>query len=122
MKATIRYTFVIISVLLLLTSCVQKTKEQTILFEVDTSHQKDIISLEIRGGLTPLSWKKGIQLDDADGDGIYTGSVTLDVPYDYVELKFVKNETEYELKGQPNRKVYFDKSGTTTYTTRYDTL
>ena len=107
---------------LLLSSCVQKTKNQVIHISVDTRGASELNSLEVRGGLPPLSWKEGLILTDSDSNGIYTGTVTLDIPYKYVELKFVKNGDIYELEGQPNRQVYFDEDGKTNYEATFNKM
>ena len=78
-------------------SCVQPTKEQVVNFKVDMKDQRQVWSVGVRGSLPPLSWNEDIELKDNDGDSMYTGQVTLDIPYDFVELKFVKNGGDFEL-------------------------
>ena len=96
-------------------SCVQATKKQTVHFEVDARQEADLSSISVRGSLAPLNWNDNFELSDEDQDSIYTGSITFDIPYDYVNIKFVKNAEQFELDNQDNRKLVFDKSQTTTY-------
>lgn len=96
-------------------SCVQATKKQTIHFEVDVRQEADLSSISVRGSLAPLNCNDNFELSDEDQDSIYTGSITFDIPYDYVNIKFVKNAEQFELDNQDNRKLVFDKSQTTTY-------
>ncbi|MEM7660171.1 MAG: hypothetical protein AAF399_28940 [Bacteroidota bacterium] len=55
--------------------------------------------------MPPLSWYEDIPLNDSDGDSIYTGTFTIDIPYPYFECKFVVDGERYELVNQPNRRI-----------------
>ncbi len=101
-------------------ACVQPTKKQEVNFVLNAKAVQDLNSIGVRGGIAPLSWNEDFVLQDADQDSIFTGTVTFDVPFDYVELKFVKNGGQYELDGQDNRKVYFEPSGRTTIKAVFD--
>lgn len=109
-------------VLLLMTSCVQDTKEQIVNFEVDMRGNTNVEIVGVRGSIPPLSWNQDLELKDSNGDSIFTGSVTLHLPYDFVELKFVKNGNQFELDNQPNRRVVFDKDQQTDYKAIFDQL
>ena len=113
-------TVICIFLCAVLTSCVQKTYKQEVRFEVDARHLNEIQSIGVRGGLPPLSWNEDFLLSDPNKDSVFTGTITLDLPYDYVEVKFVKNGSEYELNGLPNRKLYFDPSKVTIFSAQFD--
>lgn len=87
----------------LLQACVQPTRDVSVTFEVDVRNQEDVQQVSVRGGLAPLSWQENAPLSDADGDSIYTGTFTFNIPYDSVPVKFVINENQFELDGKPNR-------------------
>lgn len=106
--------------LIFLTSCVQETKKQTVTFFVDAKGQENLNTISVRGSLPPLSWNQNFELNDADRDSIYTGSIVLDIPYDTIEIKFVKNDEEFELNNEPNRLLRFDSSQNTIYKATFD--
>ena len=106
--------------LVFLTSCVQETKKQTVTFFVDAKGQENLNAISVRGSLPPLSWNQNFELNDADRDSIYTGSIVLDIPYDTIEIKFVKNDEEFELNNEPNRLLRFDSSQNTIYKATFD--
>lgn len=107
---------------LLIASCVQKTKKQQVEFFVDARGVDNMNSISVRGSIPPLSWNQNYELKDADNDSIYTGSVVFDIPYDLVEIKFVKNEEQFELKNQPNRSLRFDDDQNTKYNAKFDVI
>lgn len=111
----LKYQLVFLLMIFSLSACVQKTKKQEVTFYVNAKDVTEITSMNIRGQLPPLSWRKNYELIDTNKDSIYTAKIVFDVPYDFVEFKFVKNTNDYELKDQSNRRVYFDKSGKTEY-------
>jgi hypothetical protein len=79
-----------------------------------------VSSISVRGSLAPLSWNSNFELKDENSDSIYTGTLVFDIPYDYVNIKFVKNENEFELQDQPNRQINFDQSLITYYKAIFD--
>ena len=103
-------------------ACVQKTRKRTINFIVDARHHSSISSVGIRGQYSPLSWRETFPLSDDKKDSVYTGSITFDIPFDYVELKFVANDDEYELQDKPNRIVQLGDKDTITYRAVFDSL
>lgn len=111
----LKHQFLFLLTVLLLSACVQKTKKQEVTFYVDAKEFTAVTSMSVRGQLSPLSWRKNYQLEDVDKDSVYSAKIIFDIPYDFVEFKFVKNTNDFELKDQPNRRVYFDKSGKTEY-------
>lgn len=105
---------------LIISSCVQRTKEQKVDFFVDARDIENVNSIGVRGSKPPLNWNQNFELKDDNNDSIYTGTIVFDIPYDFVELKLVKNEDQFELNNQPNRKLIFDKSGDTEYQVIFD--
>jgi hypothetical protein len=105
---------------LLISSCVQKTKKQKVEFFVDVRDIENVNSIGVRGSTPPLNWNQNFELKDDNNDSIYTGTIIFEIPYDFVELKLVKNEDQFELNNQPNRKLLFDKSGDTKYQVKFD--
>lgn len=103
-----KYCYVVFLVIIC-TSCVQETFKRTVSFSVDMSHESDVLSVGVRGDFDPLVWDEDFLLTDKDNDSIYTGTITFDTPFDFVSIKFVKNNSVFELNGKDNRKVYFDK-------------
>ncbi len=104
----------------LFTACVQKTYKRTIEFSVDYKGNADVKTAAVRGNSQPLNWDENFALADAEGDSVYTGSVVVNTPYDFIEVKFVKNEDVIEMKGKDNRKVILNKNGVTVVTATYN--
>lgn len=111
---------VYIIVVLIFSSCVQATYERKVNFNVDMTGIENIQTVGVRGDFEPLNWENDLVLKDTDGDSIYTGSVVLDTPFDYFEMKLVKNGIEFELNGQNNRRVYLNKEGDTNFNATFD--
>lgn len=119
MKQT-RMVYLVMLFVFPMSACVQATKKQTVHFSVDSSQELNVNTISVRGSVPPLKWNKDFFLHDNDQDSIYTGTIVFDIPYDYVNIKFVKNEGEFELKDQPNRQLVFDKSLTTNYSATFN--
>ena len=119
MKCIIR-SFLIAFFAFTLFSCVQPTNKQIVHFSVDARNELDVSAIGVRGSVPPLNWKSNYELKDDDLDSIYTGTILIEIPYDYMNIKFVKNNDEFELKDQPNRKLIFDKSMTTNYSVSFN--
>jgi hypothetical protein len=107
---------------LFIASCVQETKKQHVEFFVDAKGVENVNSISVRGSLPPLSWNQNYELKDEDNDSIYTGSIVFDIPYDVVEIKFVKNEDQFELNDLPNRNLHFDDNQDTKYKVKFDVM
>ena len=116
----INVTIICLLMFIFFNSCVQNTKKQIVKFYVDTNGIENINSVGVRGQIYPLNWNKNFELNDKNSDKIYEGEITFDIPFDFVELKFVKNQNQFELLDQPNRRVYFDASGNTEFSVRFD--
>ncbi|MEO0898030.1 MAG: hypothetical protein AAFY71_16595 [Bacteroidota bacterium] len=108
--------------LFFLNSCVQPTYKRTVHFSVELKGDTTVESVGVRGDFAPLSWRETLELADEDSNGVYTGSVILDSPYDFFEMKFVKNGEVFELQDQDNRKIVFDQEGATEVKAVFDQL
>jgi putative oxidoreductase len=105
---------------LISTSCVQKTNKQTVVFNLDVKGIKGIKNVGIRGIDKPLSWDYDSEMKIGK-DSIYTASIAYETGYKYTEVKFIING-DFELKGQPNRRIVFDKSGLTINNSEFNKL
>ena len=97
-----------------LTACVQKSYKRTVVFTLDLSGIKDIKSVGIRGNDKPLKWDTDFEMIPIKKDSLYQAVVTGETGYLFTEVKFTVNQ-DFELKGQPNRKVSFAANDTTYY-------
>ena len=110
-----KYPIILISLLLLLlTSCVQKSYTKTVLVTLKVSNMKDIKSVGIRGQGKPLSWDNDYEMKPVVKDSLYTATITAVTAYKFAEIKFTVN-SDFELKDQPNRRVVFSDKDTTYY-------
>jgi hypothetical protein len=118
MKTNALYTALIL--LLVSTSCVQKTHKRTVTFTLNVSKVKNIKSVGIRGWDNPLSWDKDFPLKEIIKDSLYQVTFTGETGRICTEFKFSING-QLELEGNDNRKLYFDtKSDTTKGTYIFD--
>lgn len=99
---------------LLLSSCVQKSYEQTVVVLLDVSALKDVKFVGVRGNDKPFSWDNDAEMQMIKKDSLYKTTVTIKTGYLFTEIKFTVNG-DFELKEKENRRIYFDKSITTTY-------
>ena len=105
----------------ILQSCVQKTKEQTVIFEVDMKAETNVKT--VHAIIDVLSQdSQRIELKDEDLDAIYIGKIVLNIPFDELKTKFVKNGSEVELSDKDSRVVKFRESGKTVYTAVFNEL
>lgn len=105
--------------LLLLNGCVQKTYKKTVVFELDTSNQKNIETVGIRGDDKPLNWDSSTPLTVVKKDTTYTLTASFVTGYRFTEVKFTVND-EFELKGKDNRRINFSAQDTTYYKAVFD--
>lgn len=105
---------------LITTSCVQKTNKQTVVFNLDVKGIKAIKNVGIRGIDKPLSWDNDYEMRIGK-DSIYTANITYETGYKYTEIKFAVNG-DFELKGQPNRRIVFEKSRITNFNAVFNKL
>ncbi len=116
MKNYILYS---LATILLLTSCVQKTKKHTITLFLDVSGMKDIKNVGIRGNDKPFSWDYDTEMEVVKKDSLYKKTYTFETGRLCTELKFTINGN-FEFQDKPNRKVYFNKNGETLYKATFD--
>ena len=87
--------------LLSLTNCLADNYNITL--QLDSRNYTDSIDkVEVFGNQKPLSWDKGIVLQDPDGDGIYSVDLNIKSSKSYMRLKFAING-ELELKNSDRR-------------------
>jgi hypothetical protein len=102
------------TILLVLTSsCVQKTHKRTVIFALDVSKIEDIKTVGIRGWDNPLTWEKDYPMQEIIKDSLYQVTVTGETGRICTEFKFSVNG-QLELEGKENRKLYFDNQNDTT--------
>jgi hypothetical protein len=109
-----KYILYSLATVLLLTSCVQKTKKHSITLILDVSGMKDIKTVGIRGNDKPFSWDYDTEMEVVIKDSLYKKTYTFETGRLCTELKFTINGN-FELQDKPNRKVYFNKNGETLY-------
>ncbi|MBL0882198.1 MAG: hypothetical protein IBJ16_02410 [Chitinophagaceae bacterium] len=104
---------------LLISGCVQKTYQKTVVFELDVSQSKDIKTVGVRGNDKPLSWDNSTPMSAIKKDTTYTVTATFITGYKFTEVKFTVND-EFELKGKDNRRINFSEKDTTYYKAVFD--
>lgn len=114
-------TIIGITVIIVLSSCVQETHLKTVYFKVDMNRQPNVSKMGIRGQFTSTPWKETIYFSDDDGDGIYEGTISQKTAQNSVSFKFVNNDDEFELQCSKNRSITFKyKPETILYETVFD--
>jgi hypothetical protein len=93
---------------LFLASCVQEEHQKTVTVYLDMNGIENVGNVGIRGNFTDPSWQQLVPLTDEDRDGIYTTTLSQKTAVYGIEFKFVNQESEYELKDQPNRELIFE--------------
>lgn len=111
---------VVLCLLVLLTSCVQKSYKRTVIFRLDVKGIKGVKKVGIRGPNAPLSWDHDYEMT-LGKDSIYTATITGETGYLYTEYKCTVND-EFELKDQDNRRVYFGTKDTIVCAIKFNTL
>jgi len=104
----------------LLSSCVQEMRDITINYSIDMTAIDSVQTVGVIGEYEPMNWDTAIPLKDPDGDGIYTGTITIKAAYNYAEFKFKLNNEIIELEGQGNRSVDFTDQREVDYSAVYD--
>lgn len=110
----------IFAISLSISSCVQKSYEQTVVVELDVSAVKNIQTVGIRGQ-NPLSWDTDLPMKEVVKDSLYAVTISGKTGYLFTEIKFTVNG-EFELQNQPNRKIVFDKGRKTIYKATFNQL
>lgn len=115
-----KYSIILTSlVLLAMAGCVQKSYKKTVVVTLSVTNLKDIKSVGIRGQGKPLSWDHDFEMKPLVKDSFYTATITAVTGYKFAEIKFTVNG-EFELKEQPNRRVFFSDKDTTFYDAKFD--
>lgn len=104
---------------LILTSCVQKTYQKTVVFTLDTSEIKNIKTVGIKGNDKPLSWSKSSEMRAIKKDSLYQLTITFETGYTFTEIKFMVNDS-LEFKNKDNRRVNFSTTDTTFYKAKFN--
>lgn len=108
------YLIIIAALLLATTGCVQKAYKKTVVVTLKTAGKQNIQTVGIRGEGKPLSWREDLPMQPVVKDSLYTATVTAVTGYKFAEIKFTI-DGEFELNGQPNRRVVFSEGDTTFY-------
>lgn len=106
---------------LLVASCVQENKKQTVTLYVDVSGIKDIKTVGIRGNDKPFSWDNNIEMEVVKKDSLYKKTFEINTGRLCTEIKFTVNG-DFELKDKENRKIYFSDSKTTIFRAKFDVV
>lgn len=111
---------VLIGLLVVMASCVQKSYKRTVIFKLNVKGIKDIKKVGLRGPNAPLSWDHDYEMK-LGKDSIYTATISGETGYLYTEYKCTIND-EFELKDQDNRRVYFGNKDTVVCAITFNTL
>lgn len=112
MKAIL--SILILFLVLILTSCVQKSYNRVVVVTLDVSKMKGIQSAGIRGNGKPLSWETDYSMQEVVKDSLYKGIFTTKTGYLFAEIKCTVNGN-FELQNEANRRIEFDLQKDTTY-------
>jgi hypothetical protein len=104
---------------LILTSCVQKTYQKTVVFTLDASEIKNIKTVGIKGNDKPLSWSKSSEMKAIKKDSLYQLITTFETGYTFTEIKFMVNDS-LEFENKDNRRVNFSTTDTTFYKAKFN--
>ena len=91
-----------------LSSCVQEEHEKKVTLFVDMNAEENFESLGVRGDFLPNQWRETVLMTDENNDGIYEITFTENTAVHGISFKFVKNNNEFELQDQENRKLIFE--------------
>lgn len=112
--------FLIIVVAFAVTSCVQKTYQRKVIFNLDVKGMKNVYKVGLRGENKPLNWNQDLEMKIGK-DSIYTTTVTFETGYKFAQFKFVVNDN-FEFQDQDNRRIYFKETGATVVNARFNVL
>jgi hypothetical protein len=104
---------------LILTGCVQKTYQKTVVFTLDASEIKNIKTAGIKGNDKPLSWSKSSEMKAIKKDSLYQLTITFETGYSFTEIKFMVNDS-LEFENKDNRRVNFSTTDTTFYKAKFN--
>ncbi len=100
------------------TSCVQKTYQRTVIFNLDVKGINNVYKVGIRGENKPLNWNQDLEMKISK-DSTYTTTVTFETGYKFAQFKFVVNDN-FEFQNQDNRRVYFNENGITVVDAKFN--
>jgi hypothetical protein len=106
--------FLVVSIALGTTACVQKTQKRVVVVTVSLQQAQKAAKVGIRGGGNPLTWENDWELTPTIADSVFTGSFVANTAYNSYEVKFTLNG-EMELNNKPNRVITFATKGDTTF-------
>jgi hypothetical protein len=112
---------IILFTIVILTSCVQKTKKHSVTLLLDVSAMKDVKNVGVRGNDKPFSWDNDTQMEVVKKDSLYKTTFTIETGRICTEIKFTVNGN-FELQDKNNRKVYFNQNGETVYKAKFDLM
>ena len=114
-----KYIYINLFVIVSFCSCVQKSYEQKVVLLLDVSEVQNVKSVGVRGNEKPFSWDFDTEMEVVKKDSLYKKTFTITTGYLFTEIKFTVNG-DFELKEQDNRRVYFNKSGSTVYKAKFN--
>ena len=117
MKTKLAITALLFS--LIMTGCVQKTYQKTVVFSLDASEIKNIKNVGIKGKDKPLSWSNSSEMKIIKKDSLYQLTTTFETGYTFTEIKFIVND-RLEFENQDNRRVNFSTTDTTFYKAKFN--
>lgn len=100
-------------------SCVQPSQQRQVVLYLHLNDSVQVETVGVRGTGEPLSWQHDLVMTELIPNALYKTSFQVVTGYRFGEIKFTRNG-EFELKGQPNRRVYFDDADSTVYHAIYN--
>jgi hypothetical protein len=110
---------IIFSIIILMSSCVQKSYKQVIKFTLTVTNKKDIKTVGVRGEGKPFSWYNDVELIPIIKDSIYAATVETITGYKFAKVKFTV-DGNMELEDKPNRIINFSGNDTTYYNATFN--
>lgn len=102
-----------------LTSCVQKTHQKTVVFRLNTTKMGAIKKVGIKGKDKPFSWDYATEMKTIKKDSLYELTKTFETGYTFTEVKFMVNDS-LEFENEDNRRVDFAANDTTIYKAKFN--
>ncbi|MFN8249484.1 MAG: hypothetical protein U0T68_11080 [Ferruginibacter sp.] len=109
-----KYRIILFSFIILVTGCVQPTRQQIVKVTLHVNNMHDVKTAGIRGDGKPLSWNEDLVMKEIIKDSLYQANFTTNTGFRFFEMKFTING-EFELNDKPNRHVSFSDQDTTFY-------
>ncbi|UMY64885.1 MULTISPECIES: hypothetical protein [unclassified Flavobacterium] len=99
--------FLLVTLGLLVASCVQKATDKTVFVTLTVTGKKNIQSVGIRGDGNPLSWEQDYPMKEVIKDSVYEACLHSRTAFAYSEMKCTV-DGQWELENQPNRKIIYE--------------